>query len=222
MSTHRTYSLSPAFFLTLNFAFSQIFSDHLLWKDSSTGKESACNAEDLGLIPGSGRSPGEVIGYALQYFWASLVAQMVKNLPAIWGTLVWSLCWEDPLEEGMATHSSILAWRIPMGKRSLAATVHEVAKSSDMTEWLSTAEHTWKDTLIIRVHISVAGVRPYISTTLFCTLSLFIMSWLMTLVREAYVSEFVWKDRELVMQLCTALCNPMDWSPPGFSVSIIF
>ena len=59
---------------------------------------------------------------------------MVKNPPAMWETWVQSLGWEDPLEEGMATHSSILAWRIPMGKRSLAATVHEVAKSSDMTE----------------------------------------------------------------------------------------
>ena len=45
--------------------------------------------------------------------WASLVAQMVKNLPAIRETQVWSLGWEDPLEKGMATHSSILAWRIP-------------------------------------------------------------------------------------------------------------
>ena len=44
---------------------------------------------------------------------ASLVAQMVKNLPAVWETLVRSLGWEDPLEKGMAIHSSILAWRIP-------------------------------------------------------------------------------------------------------------
>ena len=48
------------------------------------------------------------------YIWASLVAQTVKNLPAVWDTSVRSLGWEDPLEEGMATHSSILAWRIPM------------------------------------------------------------------------------------------------------------
>ena len=46
---------------------------------------------------------------------ASLVAQLVKNLPAMWETWVLSLCWEDPLEKGKATHSSILAWRIPMG-----------------------------------------------------------------------------------------------------------
>ena len=51
--------------------------------DSSDGKESICNAGDPGLIPGSGRSSGEGIGYPLQYAWASLVAQLVKNLPAI-------------------------------------------------------------------------------------------------------------------------------------------
>ena len=65
------------------------------------------------MIPGSVRSPGEGIGYPLQYLWASLVAQMVKNLPAMWETWVQSQGWEDPLEEGMATHSIILAWRIP-------------------------------------------------------------------------------------------------------------
>ena len=56
---------------------------------------------------------GEGIGYPLQYSWASLVAQTVKNLPAMWETWVRSLGWEEPLEEDMATHSSILAWRIP-------------------------------------------------------------------------------------------------------------
>ena len=57
--------------------------------------------------------PGEGIGYPLQYSWASLVAQMVKNLTAMQETWVQSLGQEDPLEEGTATHSSILAWRIP-------------------------------------------------------------------------------------------------------------
>ena len=80
---------------------------------SSVGKKkSACNAGDPGWIPGSGRSTGEGIGYPLQYSWASLVAQPVKNLP-VWETCVRSLGWEDPLEKGKATHSSILAWRIP-------------------------------------------------------------------------------------------------------------
>ena len=58
-------------------------------------------------------SPGEGIGYPLQYSWASLVTQMVKNLPEMKKTWVPSLGWDDPLEEGMVTHSSILAWRIP-------------------------------------------------------------------------------------------------------------
>ena len=69
-------------------------------------------AGDLGSISGSRRSPGEGIGYSFQYSWASLVAQTVKNLPAMWETWVQSLGWEDPLEKGKATHSSILAWRI--------------------------------------------------------------------------------------------------------------
>ena len=60
---------------------------------------------------------------------ASLVAQMVKNLAATWETTVQSLGWEDPLEEGMATHSSILAWRIPMDRGAWWATVHGVTKS---------------------------------------------------------------------------------------------
>ena len=85
----------------------------IYFPDRAIGKESACNAGDPGLIPGLGRSAGEGIGYPLQYPWASLVAQLVKNLPAMWETWVHSLCWEDPLEKGKATHSNILAWRIP-------------------------------------------------------------------------------------------------------------
>ena len=65
------------------------------------------------LIPGSEKSTGEGIGYPLHYSWVSLVAQLVKNLPAMRETWVLSLGWEDPLEEDMATRSSILAWRIP-------------------------------------------------------------------------------------------------------------
>ena len=64
-------------------------------------------------IPGLGRSAAEGIGYPLQYSWASLVAQMVKNPPTVQETWVRSLGWEDPLEMGKATHSSVLAWRIP-------------------------------------------------------------------------------------------------------------
>ena len=76
---------------------------------SSAGKESACNAGDPSSIPGSGRSAGEGIGYPLQYSWAFLVAQLIKNQPAMQETLVQSLGWEDPLEKGKATNSRILA-----------------------------------------------------------------------------------------------------------------
>ena len=69
--------------------------------------------QDPGSIPGLGRSCGEGIGYPLQCSWASLVAQMAKNLPAMWETWIQSLGLEDPLEKGIATHSSNLAWRVP-------------------------------------------------------------------------------------------------------------
>ena len=77
--------------------------------DSSIGKESTCNAGDPGSIPGLGRTAGEGIGYPLQYSWAFLVAQLVESPPAMQETWVQSLGWGDPLEKGMATHSSILA-----------------------------------------------------------------------------------------------------------------
>ena len=80
---------------------------------SSAGKESACNAGDPLSIPVSGRYPGEWIDYPLQYSWASLVA------PAMWKTWVQSLDCEDPLEEGMATHFCILAWKISWTEESM-------------------------------------------------------------------------------------------------------
>ena len=97
--------------------------------DSSAGKESICNAEDPGSIPGSGRSLGEGIGYLLQYPLASLVAQTVKTWPAMWEIWVQSLDWEDPLEEDMVIHSNILAWRIPIDRGACWPTVNEVSKS---------------------------------------------------------------------------------------------
>ena len=100
------------------------------------GKESACNAGDPGLISGPGRSTGEGIGYPLQYSWASLVAQLVKNLTAMWETWVQSLGWEDPLEKRKATHTTILV-----------CIIHEVTKSrtrlSDFDFQFSTGE-VWK------------------------------------------------------------------------------
>ena len=75
--------------------------DLRLSNNSSVGKESSCNAGDPGSIPGSGRSPGERIDYPLQNSRASLMAQLVKNPPAVWKTWIWSLGW------------GVLAWRIP-------------------------------------------------------------------------------------------------------------
>ena len=97
--------------------------------DSSAAKESACNAGDPSLIPGLGRFPGEGIGYPLQYSWASFVGQLVNNPPVTQEIWAQSLGWEDPLEENMATHPSVLAWRIPMDRGAWKAAVHSVAKS---------------------------------------------------------------------------------------------
>ena len=97
---------------------------------SSACKESSCNAANTIWHTGFGRSAGERIGYPLQYSWASQVAQLVRNSPAMPEIWVQSLDWEDPLEKGMATHSSILAWRIPWIVQSWGC------KGSDMTERL--------------------------------------------------------------------------------------
>ena len=76
--------LGPRTLLSLHLVFYASFSHvHYHHSYSSVGKESACNAGDPGWIPGWGRSPGEGIGYALQYSWASLKAQLLKNLPAL-------------------------------------------------------------------------------------------------------------------------------------------
>ena len=95
-----------------------------MFPDSSISKKSTHNAEDPVWIRGWGRFAREGIGYPLQYSWASLVAQLVKNLPAIWETWVQSLGWEDPLKKGNTAHSSILAWR-----NSMDCIVHGVAKT---------------------------------------------------------------------------------------------
>ena len=82
------------------------------------GKEYTCNARNPGLTPGLERCPGEGIRFPFQYSCAFLVTQMIKNLPAMWEAWSLSLGWEDPLEEGMAAHSSILAGK-SHGQRSL-------------------------------------------------------------------------------------------------------
>ena len=100
----------PVLHCSLEFAQTHVYRG---FPDNSVGKESAFNAGDPGLIPESGRSAGEGIGHPFQYSWASLVAQLVKNLPAEWETWIQSLGCKDPLEKGKITHASILAWRIP-------------------------------------------------------------------------------------------------------------
>ena len=111
---------------------------------SSVGKKSACNEGDPDLIPGSGRCTGEGIGYPLQYSWASIVAQLVKNPPAMGESGPWSLGWEDPPEKGKSTHSSILAWRIPWTVYSPWS-----CKESDTTEWLSLS--LWSSQVVLTV-----------------------------------------------------------------------
>ena len=133
--------------------------------DSSAGKESACKAGNPSSIPGSGRSPGEGIGYSIQYFWAFLVAQMVENPSAMWETWVQSLSRKDPLEEGMATHSSILAWRIPMDRGAWRATVHGFTELDTWlsNEWLSTAQHIY---VCVCISILISHfVPPFLSLT---------------------------------------------------------
>ena len=107
------------------------------FSDSSVGKESACNAGYPGSIPGSGRSTGEGVGYPLQYSWVSLVAQVVRNPPAMWEIWIQSLGWEDLLKKGKATHSSLLAWRIPW-------TVKSMESQRDTTERLAFSLFTFK------------------------------------------------------------------------------
>ena len=96
---------------------------------SSVGKESTFNAGDPGSPPGLGGSLGEGIGYPLQYSWAFLVAQLVKNPPAMQETWVQSLGWEDPLEKGKATHFSILAWSYKESDMTKQRSLHFIYSS---------------------------------------------------------------------------------------------
>ena len=98
------------------------------------------NAGDMGSIPGWERSPKEGIGYPLQYFGASLVAQMVKNLPAMWAAWVKSLSWEDSSAGGHGNPLQYSSLENPHGQRSLAGYSPCGHKEMDMTEQLSTHE----------------------------------------------------------------------------------
>ena len=104
------------------------------------------------------------------FVWDSLMAQMVKNLPAMQGTWVPSLSWEDPLEEGMATLSSILAWRIPVDRGAWWATVHGVAKSWAWQR-LSTVQH----------------IPLYKFTTTYLSILLFMNSWVVSSLKLSWI-----------------------------------
>jgi len=108
MEMDKCYSPKRAFF----FIAWELVVEHC-FPGSSAGRKFDCNARDSSSIPRLGIFPGEGIGYPIQYSWVFLVAQTVKNLPAMKETWVWSLGWEDSPGEGTATHSSILAWIIP-------------------------------------------------------------------------------------------------------------
>ena len=99
----------------------------VIFYGNSAGKESTCNAGDPGSIPGSGRSPEEGIGHPLQYSWVSLVAQMVKNLPAMQETWVRSQGRSPGEGNGKPLQYSCL--ENPMDRGAWQATVHGVAKS---------------------------------------------------------------------------------------------
>ena len=126
-SDHSTICVSSFYLLSMGFP------------GSSAGIESACNAGDPGSIPGVGRSPGGGIGNPLQFSWASLVAQLVKNQLAVWETCIRSLGWEDSLENGKATHSSLLAWRIPWTVQSTG--LQSRTQPSDFTSLCTTTQH---------------------------------------------------------------------------------
>ena len=121
-------------------------STHWGFPDSSVGKESAYNAGDPSSILGSGRSSGEGIGYPFQYCWPSLVAQLVKNLPAMRETWVLSLDWEDPLEKRKATHYHILAWRILW-----TVIAHGVSKSLTQLSDFQCVQHRAINYVLLRI-----------------------------------------------------------------------
>ena len=109
--------------------------------DSSAGKEFSCNAGNSSSIPGSGSSPGEGIGYPLQYSRASLVAQMVKNLPAMREAWVWFLGLGISLGVGLGKLLQYSCLENPHGQKSLAGLSPWDQKELDTTEQLSIAQH---------------------------------------------------------------------------------
>ena len=175
---------------------------------SSVGKESSCNAGNPSLIPGSGRSPGEGTGYPFQYSWASLVAQMVMNPPTMQKTWVRSLGWEDPLKEGMETHSSILAWRIPWTEEPDG--LQTMGSQRVGHDWV-TKHSTALCCFGVKYSVYIGAVKKFIC----------IISFQIPHIRDDiwYFPFSVWLTLLsmtnlcvlcLVAQSCLTLCSPMD------------
>ena len=118
----------------------------------SAGKEFACNMGDMVSISRLGRSPRKGKGYPLQYSWASLVAQLVKNLPAMREIWVQSLGWEGPLEKGKATPLQYSGLENPHGWRSLAGYSPRSQKEPDTSGRLSTAQHSTRTKAAFEPH----------------------------------------------------------------------
>ena len=126
----------------------------------SDGKESTCNAGDRGSIPGLGRSPGEGIGYPLQCFWASFVAQLGKNVPATWETWVQSLGWEDSPGQGKGYSLQYSGL-----ENAMDSVVHGVAKSQTQRSNFHFTSLTEE-----RVHsLFHSGMEWIYSTIMLCT-----------------------------------------------------
>ena len=129
----------------------------------SAGKEYTCNAGDPSLIPGSERSTGEGIVYPLQHSWASLMAQLVKNPPAMRETWVWSLGWEDSLEKVTATGEGQYSGL----EKSMDCTVHGVIKSRT---WLSNFhfQSFYRKENILQRKLEEKNIIKSIQSFLFC------------------------------------------------------
>ena len=128
-----------------------------------SGKESTCNVGDPGLIPGLGSSPGEGIGYPLQYSGASPVAQTTKNLPAMWET--WFNPWTEkiPWRRAWQPTSVFLSGESPWTDESLAGYSPWDGKESDATERISTAQTSIQYILVVLfVHCATKKILPHI------------------------------------------------------------
>ena len=152
------------------YVFKCSYNGYMGFPGSTAGKESTCNTGDPSSIPGSGRSPWEGRGYPLQYSWASLMSQIVKNPPAMWETWVLFLGWEDLLGQGMAAHSSMEnPWRIPMDRGTWQATVHGIARSQTQLTMHST--HRMLVTYIFTIVMS----SSFFFLNLFCVIQVLLL-----------------------------------------------